>query len=271
LPRASLAWIAVSVSAAASAAAQEIPLQIVDATPRAILVRFEQSIDPASVGQTFGPAWPAAWSVSAGVGRVELSAETHGLARSAGEGLGFAPVPGSFAPIAIEIDLATLEATSEPTGGALTSGPLSLGFATRALASAATAGFIAPDAGEFFCTSQQQIDDLCPIIPFLCGKTCTVVPGEPFDPVTGMLNLVGSESQQGCDGGLCSGPFERFARTGDLLLVELSAPGVPAASRPLRAGLVLLLATLGALALRKRRSERKRIAQRAESERSSSG
>jgi hypothetical protein len=255
LPRPGIASIALGILAGSvSAAAQEIPLQVLDPTPRGVLVRFEESIDPGAVGQVFGAAWPAEWSVTSGIGRIELSAETHGLARAAGEGLGFAPVPGSFAPIAIEIDLATLEATSEPTGGALAGGQLSLGFATHALDSAATAGFIGPNAGALLCTSQQQIDDACSSIPFLCGKTCTLVPGSPFDPVTGKLHLVGSESQQACDGAVCQGPFEVFATTGDLLLVEAVAVGVPSASRSLRIGLALMLAALAAQALRRRPS-----------------
>jgi hypothetical protein len=255
LRRRIFACVVAFASAAARAAAQEIPLQVADPTPRPVLVRFETSSDPAQVGQSFGPAWPATWSVSAGVGRVEVSAETHAQARAAGEGLGYAPVPGSFSPIVVEIDLATLEATSEPTGGELVNPPLGFGFATRALDTTATGGFIGPDLGNLHCTSQQQIDDLCPSVPFLCGKTCTIVPGEPFDPASGKLHLVGSESQQGCDGSLCSGPFEVFARSGDLRLVEVAAAPLPAASPPLRAALAMLLAASGgALALRCRRA-----------------
>ncbi|TFG92738.1 MAG: hypothetical protein E4H11_09075 [Myxococcales bacterium] len=247
-------WISACVAlAGVDAPAQEIPLQVLDSTPRQVLVRFEQSIDPAAVGQVFGASWPASWSVSAGVGRVDVSAETHGLARAAGEGLGFAPVPGSFAPIAIEIDLATLEATSEPTSGSLAGGQFFLGFATRALDTRATAGFIGPNVGALLCSSQQQIDDACPSIPFLCGLTCTLVTGAPYDPLTGTLHLVGSESKQSCDGAQCQGPIEVFATTGDLLLVEV-AVGVPAASAPLRIGLALWVATLGAIALRRARA-----------------
>jgi hypothetical protein len=238
--------------AACEAHAQEIPLVITDSRPRAILVRFEQSLDPATVGASFGPAWPASWSVSAGVGRVELSAETHGLARADGEGLGLAPVPGTFAPIAIEIDLATLEATSVPTSGSLAGGQLFLGFATNALDTQATAGFIGPNAGALLCSSQQQIDDACPSIPFLCGKTCTLVTGAPYDPISGMLHLVGSESKQSCDGAQCQGPLAVFATTGDLRLQEV-AESVPVASTSLRLGLALLVASLGALALRRAR------------------
>jgi hypothetical protein len=245
------AWIAAFAAiAACEAHAQKIPLEVGDPTPRAILVRFEQSIDPATVATSFGPAWSASWSVSAGVGRVELSAETHGLARAAGEGLGLAPVPGSFSPIVIEIDLATLEATSEPTSGSLAGGQFFLGFATNELDTQATAGFIGPNAGALLCTSQQQIDDACPSIPFLCGKTCTLVSGAPYDPNAGTLHLVGSESKQSCDGAVCQGPLAVFAATGDLLLLDV-ATSVPAASTPLRLGLALLVATLGAFVLRR--------------------
>jgi len=255
LPRPDLASIALGILASgASAAAQETPLQILDPTSRGVLVRFEESIDPAAVGQVFGEAWPAQWSVVGGVGRVELSAELHGLARAALEGLGLAPVPGSFAPLVVEIDLATLEATSEPTSGTLVSGPLSLSFATEAQGSSAQAGFIGPNLGALFCTSQQQVDDLCQIIPLFCGKTCTLVPGAPFDPDTGTLNVVGWESKETCDGAVCQGPVSVFATTGDLLLLEDVAVEVPSASLPLRIGLALLLVALAARALRVRRA-----------------
>jgi hypothetical protein len=239
--------------AAPGASAQEVALRVFDPTPRPIWIHFETSGHPALVGVSFGPAWPATYSVSGGVGRVEVSAEAHGLARAALEGLDFAPVPGTFAPMVIEIDLATLEATSEPTAGALEapSPPLTFNFSTRALDTTATAGFLGPDTGPLYCTSQQQVDDQCLINPFFCGKTCTLVPGAPFDPATGRINLVGSEEQFGCDGpSVCFGPFEMLARTGDLRLGETPA-GVPAASRSGRGALAVLLAASAALALRR--------------------
>lgn len=252
-PRALAGLCALACAAAPGASAQEIPLRVFDAAPRPIWFHYENSIDLASVGQSFGPAWPASYSVSGGVGRVEVSAETHAAARAALQGPGFSPVSGTFAPFAIEIDLATLEATSEPTTGVVEDFPFTFSFSTRALDTTAPAGFIGPDVGPLFCTSQQQVDDACPIFPVLCGQTCTLVPGAAFDPATGRINLVGSEEQLGCDAGTCFGPFENFAHTGDLKLGETAVP-VPAASLLGRVALALLLAATVPLVFRRQPS-----------------
>src|SRR5262245_23455011 len=251
-----VAGLALACAAAPAARAVEVPLQIGDPTPRAVQVSFENSPALSAVGQSFGPAWPGTWSVSGGVGRVALSADVHGQARAAKEGLAFAP--SGFAPFVVEIDLATLEATSPTTSGQLANPPLAMSFVTSPLATTATGGFITTT--ELFCTSQAQVDALCPIVPFLCGQTCVLVPGAPYDPATGKLHLVGPEQVQGCDGGVCSGPFVNFARTGALELTEPPIPGGPAASERGRAALALLLALSAVAALRRRQGRRWRCA-----------
>jgi hypothetical protein len=247
-----VAALTLASAAAPAASAVEIPLQVGDPTPRAVWVRFENSLALSAVGQSFGPAWPGTWAVSGGVGRIELSAEVHGQARSDQAGLGM--LPGTFEPFAVEIDLATLEATSQATSGALANPPLAMSFATSPLDTTATGGFVTTT--ELFCTSQAQVDALCPIVPLLCGQTCVLVPGSRYDPDTGKLHLVGPEQVQGCDGGVCFGPFVNFARTGDLQLTETPIPGVPAASAPGRTALGLLLAASAIAALRRRRRAR---------------
>src|SRR5262245_34039672 len=232
-----VAGLALACAAAPAARAVEVPLQIGDPTPRAVQVSFENSPALSAVGQSFGPAWPGTWSVSGGVGRVALSADVHGQARAEKEGLGFAP--SGFAPFVVEIDLATLEATSPTTSGQLANPPLAMSFVTSRLDTTATGGFITTT--EPFCISQAQVDALCPIVPFLCGQTC--VPGSPYDPATGKLHLVGPEQVQ--NGGVCSGAFVNFARSDVLRLTEAPIPGVPAASESGRLALVLLLAALG--------------------------
>src|SRR5262245_25022943 len=144
------------------------------------------------------------------------------------------------------------------TSGQLANPPLAMSFVTSPLATTATGGFISTT--ELFCSSQAQVDALCPIVPFLCGQTCVLVPGAPYDPATGKLHLVGPEQVQGCDGGVCSGPFVNFARTGDLQLTETPIPGVPAASESGRLALALLLAASATAALRRRQGTRIRRA-----------
>jgi hypothetical protein len=245
------AGIALAWAAAPAAQAVEIPLRVQDATPRAVWVRFESSFDLSAVGQSFGPAWPATWSVSGGIGRVEISASAYGEARAQQEGLGFVSIYSE--PFVVEIDLATLEATSLANYGALENEPLSMSFDTRPLDTTATAGFVT--TMPLYCTSQADIALYCQFDPSLCDETCQIVPGAPYDPASGKLNLVGREDVQGCDGGFpCFGPFPYFARVGDLQLTETYVPSVPAASAPGRVALALLLAASAAAALRARRA-----------------
>lgn len=220
-------------------ATAQAPLDVLDPTPRDVLLQFEISANLATVGQTFGPTFPATYSVSGNTGTLVISTATHELIRSGG---GWSPVPGSFTPIVFAIDLTTLEATSQPAGGQIESGPVTLAFTQNVLDTTALGGFMGPDVPSFFCTSQQEVDDACLLVPIFCGQVCTIVPGSPYDPATGRVNLIGSETQTGCDGAVCSGPFDFFTAGGDLQLSE--APGVPALS-PLGA---LTLAVLLAVA-----------------------
>jgi hypothetical protein len=74
------------------------------------------------------------------------------------------------------------------------------------------------------------------------------VPGAPYDPLTGKINLVGSEAQAGCDGSFCVPAASYFSRHGDLRLSE--GPVVPVL--PGLAGAVLILGLGGAAAFRRR-------------------
>lgn len=231
--------------ALAAAAAAE-PLDVNDPMPRDVLVQLESSSDPAAVGQSFGPALPATYSASGGVGAFVIPVETHEAMRAF-----LPPVPGSFTPITIQIDLATHAASSQPAGGAMADGPITFSFSLSALSTAATAGFVGPNfSPPLLCTSQQQIDDLCPVFPPICGKTCIFVSGSAYDPGTGKVNLVGGESQSGCDGAVCQGPFTLFSTAGDLRLLE--ANEVPALPWPAPALVALAMAAFAACALRMR-------------------
>lgn len=200
------------------------PLQITNATPRSILVQVESSGAPDAVAQNFGAIFPATYSATGNVGTVVISAATH-----ADMYLGFipAPVPGSFQPYVIEIDLTTLHATSQPTSGGFQSGPLTMGFSQGVLTSNGTAGVVVAGVPPFACTSQAQVDGFCAIVPLFCGKTCSIVSGSAYAAGSGKLNLVGNESVTGCDGSLCQGPFTYFTPRGDLKLLETITPSVP--------------------------------------------
>jgi len=192
------------------------PLDILDGTLRNVLVQLEGSADPSIVGQDFGAEFPATYSASENIGTLVISAATHELMLAGG----YPPVPGSFTPITIQFDLTTFEATSQPASGAMGSGQIGGAFTQQALDTLTVGGFAGPDLPPLFCTSQAQLDDACLIVPLFCGQVCTIVPGAPYDPATGLMNLVGVLTESGCDGSLCSGPFDYFATRGDLMLTE---------------------------------------------------
>ena len=99
-------------------------------------------------------------------------------------------------------------------------GPTGEAFTQKELDTAALSGFMGPDTPPLFCTSQAQVDGLCMFEPSLCGQTCTIVPGYPYDPATGLVNMIGIETVYGCDGSICFGPFDFFSQRGDLRLTE---------------------------------------------------
>lgn len=235
-------WLALVALAPAHAFAQT-PLDVNDPTPRDVLVQLETSANLGVVGVTYGPALPATYSASGGVGTLVIPVASHEAMRS-----GLPPIPGSFTPVVIHIDLTTLAASSEAASGAQGQGQFGLSFTLNPLNTTGPAGFIGPTLPPLFCTSQQQVDDLCPVFPPICGETCTLVPGSLYDPGTGKVNLVGSETQQGCDGAVCQGPFTYFTRFGDLRLLE--ADVVPALPWPTAMLLALLLLAAAASSTR---------------------
>jgi hypothetical protein len=208
----------------ATEAGATIPLQILDTTARAVFVEIENSSAIDTVGQSYGPAFPASYSATGGVGTLVISAATH---QSMYAGSFPAPVPGSFTPIVIAIDLATHHAASQVASGSFASGPVTGSFTQGVLRSDSVVGVIVSGVPPFTCASQAQVDSLCPFAPQFCGKTCSFVSGSAYVQGTGKLNLVGSESQSGCDGGLCQGPFTFFTPRGDLRLSEPFTPAVP--------------------------------------------
>ena len=191
-----------------------------------MLVQVESSSDLAVVGQSFGPAFPASWSVSGNTGTLTISAATHEQMRA--EAADSLPVPGTFTPIVIQIDLTSLEATSQVASGQLVSGP------SRARLHAAGArhhgdGRVRGTERAAALLHLAAADrPALPVHSGFCGQTCTLVPGSAYDPASGEINLVGRETQSGCDGTVCQGPFDFFTPRGDLRLTEAAeVPALP--------------------------------------------
>ena len=237
-------------SALAPFAAVSEPLDLNDPTPRGVLVEPEISSNLATVGQSFGAPLPATYSASGGTGTLVIPVASYETLRSGS----LTPVPGSFTALVISIDLATGSATSQPASGAVISGPGQAAvFTQQALGTDTLAGFMDGSTGvPIFCTSQADVEAACQInpIPEICNATCVVVPGAPFDPVSGKLNLVGAEQRQLCGGTGCFGAHTAFSHFGDLRLSESAA--VPVLPPLLAAALASLLAASAAVAIRRK-------------------
>ena len=241
--------VSLTLYAGASASAAEQPLDLTDPTPRTIFVALENSAEVSIVGQSFGPSLPASYSASGGIGTVLISAATHELLRE----FFLPPVPESFSSIVIEINLNTLEAVTQGASGAFANPPLFLSFSRSALSTQGLAGFIShPDVpSSIFCSSQAELDELCLVVPLLCGAICVFLPGAPYDSATGKLNLVGSETQNGCDGGVCFPEIDVLTEQGDLRLTESVATPVPVLGPGMLTLVALLFASAGGWLLRR--------------------
>lgn len=126
------------------------PLDVSDPTPRPIHVAFEDSVDPGVVGASFGPELAAFYSEQAGIGTISIPVSSHEAARSGGS----TAVPGSFTPVVIEVDLGSLEATSQPASGAVELFPgTGFSFTQHALGTTTVAGYVT-NSGGFGCASQ---------------------------------------------------------------------------------------------------------------------
>lgn len=222
-----------------AARAQGTPLDVTNPTSRAVFVQLENSANRAIVGQSFGPPFSASWSVSGNTGTVTISAETFEEMLD----IGMPPVPESFTPLVIEIDRTSLQATSQVANAGYDNGAAWLTIELQALDTTATGGFVGPTAPPLFCQSQLQVDQACQFFPVFCGQTCNLVPGSPYDPASGRVNLIGVEIRDGCDGSFCPGALHYFTTFGDLRLTDsVEVPMLPGGTA------FVLLAALGACA-----------------------
>lgn len=239
-------WFALPLAFFGAAASfAQAPLDIFDPEPRTVYVQVENSVDRAIVGQSFGPPVPATYYVNGNTGTLVLSKQSHKQMR-----LGYFGFTGSanlFSPIVFEFNLTTLEVTSQSASGGFRLGRPPYGLSSRdyvqnPLSTDSVGGFTQTD---LFCTSQAYVDDLCNANPnsLYCGETCTVVPGEPYDPSTGLMNLVGSEYVVLCAQFYCA-DWDGFSKHGDLLVTEIpdasGLPNRPAAVIPVAAIMALV-------------------------------
>lgn len=218
------------------------PLDLSLVQPRHVLVEFENSCtSPGTIATSWGTPVRGFYSVSNGMGTVEIASKDWGDARA--EATGEFAGPGTFESYVFHIDLMTGEATSEFTQVNLKPLPEILGVWSehhqQPLATDATAGFTGPaitTCGFLFCSS---------------GPTCNLVEGLPYNPVTGTLNMVGEEDVVLCDG-TCAFHYTSFALYGDIRISE-GGIGVPVLGPVAYVALGLALMLTGAARARPRR------------------
>ena len=217
-----LILVAALVCAHASASLAMTPLDVQDPTPRPVLVEWENSTDLSAVGVSYAPPVGASYSASGNVGTLVIPIPSHETMRA----VGLVPLPGTFSAVTIEIDLTTLEVTSQTANGTLTTVDETYGvaFTQNPLTSNGTAGHVAGEGIPLplFCTSQADVDALCATNPVFCSGTCQLVAGAAYEESSGEVNMVGTEDQLQCFGG-CSGPFVVFSQYGDLRFSEMTA------------------------------------------------
>ncbi len=230
-----LAWGLVLVASNGTAATP--PLDLADPTLRPIVVEFETSSNLSTVGAAYGESVSATYSAASGVGTVVIAGDDF-------EDL--FTTPGfviESSDIVIEITLATGDAAVASASGTVSfSGAGYTWF--WSLDTIRTGGWIEHSLlPPLFCDSQAYIDDvICPSLPQFCDAVCNLVPAAPYSPVTGMLNMVGFERQDGCGETGCL-ILDFFTGRGDIRLSEVEAPiPLPATSGP-------VLVTAGMLAL----------------------
>jgi hypothetical protein len=226
-----------------SASAVAEPLDLSDTTSRQIEVELENSAGPGVVGVSYGAPVLATYSASGGVGTVTIPIASHQQMRGG-------PSPTSYTPYVIQIDLGDLGATSQTASGIAQGAQ----FTQQPLGTDTVAGYVHIEGFDLHCASQQEVDDRCQTNPLYCNQVCNIVPGAAYDPGTGKVNLVGSETRIFCGMFGCVTPDPFFALAGDLRLSESDAPVIPALPAPaqLLLGAGLLLGGCATLAARRR-------------------
>jgi hypothetical protein len=194
-----LAWVFVSVVLSTSTAVAG-PLNLADPTPRQIRVEVDQELhDYAAIGGAY--SLPVAAGYTSDGTTATITIEGSAAAAFVNDFFNGAvgTVPGSFSDYVITIDVASGAVTSAHVTGILDTVLGNVPIEQTA-SSAALSGFsIFPFMGfdfPLFCTS---------------GVDCTLVPGAPYDPVTGRANAVGI---------IVTSVFNTFTPFGDIRLSE---------------------------------------------------
>ncbi len=218
--------IAMLVAVGVPSSARAQPLDTSNLAVRPILI--EAPGFAVQLSGTYGPGGPSQ-------GEVQISgAEYERYLDEVGDSPGGVPVPGSFSDVVLTFDLSSLSVAAAPIEGQvdIMVGPLA--DLVRTLGTERTAGYqvvqIAP--GVFvtiFCDG-----------PTVFGP-CEIVPGEPFDPVTGELKMVGDDTLSHPD--ITDPRFAKYFASNTLRVLEVPT-SVPSLGLWGRVALVALLVGL---------------------------
>lgn len=167
--------------ALATSMAAARPVDLGDPTTRPIRIEVDQELhDYAAIGGAFSLPIPATFTSDGVTATVTIDGSATAAFIDDFFNGAVSTVPGSFTDYVITIDIATGAVTSAAARGILDTaiGPVPV---DQTATSTTLAGFeLFPFMGfdfPLFCTS---------------GANCTIVPGAPYDPLTGRANAVGT-------------------------------------------------------------------------------
>lgn len=200
--RSSVLALSIALGAALPAAAE--PVDLDDATARDVLVQVDENVDDfGAIGANFGTEITAQFASDGVTATVTVGgAAIEDLIELVFAGAA-SVVPGSFSDYVLAIDVATGTVLSATVSGQITVPIVGTIDVEQTASSTELAGFQLTSIFGFmvpiFCTS---------------GASCTIVPGLPYDDVTGQLNAVGRIATI----------FDVFTPFGDLKLSEVPSP-----------------------------------------------
>jgi hypothetical protein len=176
------------------------PLNLADPTPRQIRVEVDQELhDYAAIGGAYSLPISASFTSDGTTATITVDGSAAAAFVTDFFNGAVGTVPGSFSDYVVTIDVASGAVTSAHVSGILDTVLGNVPFEQTA-SSSAVAGFtIFPFMGFDF--------------PLFCdsGDACTIVPGAPYDPVTGRANAVGI---------IVTSVFNTFTPFGDIRLTE---------------------------------------------------
>jgi hypothetical protein len=179
--------------------AMAVPVDLNDPTPRTVRVEIDQDeTDFAAIGAAYGLPLPATFTSNGVVATISVDGSAMGaFMNQYFEGF-LSAVPGTISEYVITIDVVSGQVLSADLSGTLSTFVGNVPF-TQTASSTTIAGFVPISLGYVlpqFCT------------PLDAG--CTIVPGAPYDPLTGGAVAVG----------VVSTIVNVFAAFGDIRLSE---------------------------------------------------